>query len=724
MSNFNSSEPAVALNCPNCGKPLLKSKFGGEGAMWCKDYKKCGFKGIKGQGFKQTISTDPIPVLTTMSEEQKAVVKFTEENDENLIVEALAGTGKTTVLVQQTRVLHKIGHSVAIHAFARRDRYAIQARVNDKATVNTSSGWGLKMLSNYAKKCGYRANVNFDGMVGFQLIGQLKDDGLIPKEKDGGAWQIKRPVFNAITALVEKTRSVLPMSAKGTGGLPVKPSDKDYMDIALRFGIDINDADKEQVLHYTKILMSRFMSLEWCMKNGIDGTGMLFLPVYHDLRPAEADKFDRILVDECQDQSYYTRMVAQMWKKSNGRIIAVGDKNQAIYAWRGADSRSIEEMAAVMVGGTPKRLPLTECRRCSKEVIKVAQCLVPEIKSLPNAPEGKVEHMPTDDLLLERLVVERKGLVICRANAPLISLCLQLLGKKVGAIILRSNIVKDLLTLIENGSNGQGPDASIEKVLNHVNEWEQERLLKLSTRQGVERQIQTVQDKAACLRALADIPGVRTARDLKAQIDSMFEGTNDDERYKPDPKKTVVLSTVHGAKGGEAPTVYLYSPASKKEESASLWDAIWTDAEDRNNTLYVGITRAEHTLVFVGMMPRLERFPDSPTAQVEMIMSPLPVQSEVIKSNPSVATVKPIQPAIEAKPAGKRAPIVPQLPAPLPATAYVPQTMEQRQERMKKSVEEVVAAKKPVVKKVVKKVIAPIVLKKLPPLKIVKAKKK
>lgn len=695
MSNFsNGSEPAVKLNCPNCAKPLAKSKFGGEGAMWCPNKKVCGFKGIKGQGFKVEISTDPIPVLTTMSPEQKAVVKFTEESDENLIVEALAGTGKTTVLVQQTRVLHKIGHSVAIHAFARRDRYAIQSRVNDKAIVNTSSGWGLRMLSNYARKCGYRTNVNFDGMVGFQLIGQLKDDGLIPKEKDGGAWQIKRPVFNAITALVEKTRSVLPMSAKGTGGLPVKPSDKDYMDIALRFGIDINDADKEQILHYTKILMSRFMSLEWCMKNGIDGTGMLFLPVYHDLRPAEADKFDRILVDECQDQSYYTRMVAQMWKKSNGRIIAVGDKNQAIYAWRGADSRSIEEMATIM-GGNPKRLPLTLCRRCSKEVIKVAQTIVPEIKALDTAIEGSVEHMPTDDLLLERLVQERKGLVICRANAPLISLCLQLLGKKVGAIILRSNIVKDLLTLIENGSNGQGPDASIEKVLNHVNEWEQERLLKLSTRQGVERQIQTVQDKAACLRALADIPGVRTARDLKAQIDSMFEGTNDDERYKPDPKKTVVLSTVHGAKGGEAPTVYLYSPASKKEESASLWDAIWTDAEDRNNTLYVGITRAEEKLVFVGIMPRLERFPD-------MMPMELPsVPQNVYAAVPSVVpTVEPIQPR-------KRAIIVPQLAPPLPATAYVPKP----------------AAPKKVSKKVTK-IVAPVV-KKLPPLKkVVLVKKK
>jgi len=170
-------------------------------------------------------------------------------------------------------------------------------------------------------------------------------------------------------------------------------------------------------------------------------------------------------------------------------------------------------------------------------------------------------------------------------------------------MIARSNVIKDIETLIDNAANGEGGDCSVEKVLQYVEEWRQERTAKLSARQGTEDQIQVVTDKANCIIALADCPGVKTASGLKAKISQIFPNGHE----LPDPETMVVFSTVHGAKGSEADTVYLYSPTSVKR-LGSLWDAIWSDAVDRDNTLYVAITRAKFRLVYAGTPPTVSRF--------------------------------------------------------------------------------------------------------------------
>jgi superfamily I DNA/RNA helicase len=76
----------------------------------------------------------------------------------------------------------------------------------------------------------------------------------------------------------------------------------------------------------------------------------------------------------------------------------------------------------------------------------------------------------------------------------------------------------------------------------------------------------------------------------------------------------VVLSTIHGAKGGEADYVFLLSPETLK---VSIFDQVWSDATDRDNTLYVAITRARLPLCFVGHMPTLARFSPLPGAEDE-----------------------------------------------------------------------------------------------------------
>ena len=425
-------------------------------------------------------------------------------------------------------------------------------------------------------------------------------------------------------------------------GLKERPSDQDWMDLALRFGVEVkSEGAWPLVVQYASALFREVADPKLMLRLGMtDHDNCVFLPVYHQMQPP--DRYDRVLVDESQDQSYANRGISELYRKlSTGRIVAVGDSNQAIYAWRGADKDALSEMKKLMTtSGEVETFPLTLCRRCAKVGIELAQKIVPMIQGLDTAPEGEHYVVSEEDFIPE-LVKRRKGLVLCRANAPLISTCLKLLSMGVPALIARSKIIDDIITLIDNAANGEGGDCPVTKVIEYVENWKAERVAKLSARKGTEDQIQTIMEKADCVFALADGQGIKTASHLKARIGEMFPQGYD----LPDPEKMVVLSTVHGAKGSEAETVIMYSPANTK--ATSLWDAIWSDATDRDNTLYVALTRMQRTIIFAGVPPTLTRFselgaePQAPASPVKAPATANPVAVKAKAPRKAKAPVKP-----------------------------------------------------------------------------------
>lgn len=519
----------------------------------------------------------------------------------HILIGALAGTGKTTLLVQVVRSLaQEQGLAVVCLAFAKRDKKALEERTKGKCKVYTSAGAGLGILAAYARQQGRRLDMNND--LCFQMLEQrFVEDGLIVKNGDKREWKVSAHVFHSILGLVNNIRTVLPLRNDGANH-PARPTDEAVYEVADRFDYEISSEDWPNVLFYVHWLFSEVSSLRNMFVYGVDFAGMNFLPVYHNLRPSTL--YDVALVDETQDQNCYNRDVAFAYLKPEGRIIAVGDRHQAIYGWRGADSDSMGEMGRMMAerDEEPETFPLTLCRRCSQTVIRNAQKLVPEIQALPDAPEGEERQLENSEALYNELATNRKGLVLCRANAPLISMALRLLANRIPAALMRSNIVGDLLRLIDqlSGYNGQ---AAITDVLARLEEWASDKLAKLAKQKNGGAKAQVVADKVACVRALSEEENIKCAGDLKNKINELFP--HDEDGSKTSPEKMVILSTVHGAKGGEAKTVYLYSPDNLP---VSIFDQVWSDETDRDNTLYVAITRAEVTLVYVGQRPTLQRF--------------------------------------------------------------------------------------------------------------------
>jgi ATP-dependent DNA helicase UvrD/PcrA len=79
---------------------------------------------------------------------------------------------------------------------------------------------------------------------------------------------------------------------------------------------------------------------------------------------------DYLFVDEAQDLNAIQHALLDRMIKPTGKIIAVGDPYQSIYAFRGADSQSMPKLKAQF---NMLELPLSVSFRCSKSAVQAAQ---------------------------------------------------------------------------------------------------------------------------------------------------------------------------------------------------------------------------------------------------------------------------------------------------------------------------------------------------------------
>ena len=588
--------------CPECGASLKTSKaqnvYCPNGA-WMKKGGKCQWKGESKWKKKAYIPTTSIPVLSTASHEQEGIFAAFRTHDNDMVINALAGTGKTTVLIQLIRIAVERRLSVLALCFAKRDKLSLEEKACGNGKIGTANGAGYWIVSDYLKKANGK-RLDLENRLSSQLLEKRWiDDGLlIPSKVPGefGEWKTPYAIFATVVSLIDKVRAVVPLSANGKR----EPSENDYNEVANRFDIELPQDHRPTILFYAGWLFSQVASLRTVETYGAtDYTGQIFLPVYHGMTPAT--RYKRVLVDEGQDQNPYGRALAMSYVDIGGKLVVVGDKHQAIYEWRGADSDSMGEWNTLIQSADI--MPLTLCRRCSKTVIGIAQKIVPSIQALPDAPTGSETAIPTTQALLDLLTQERKGLVLCRTNAPLVSLVLKLIAKHIPATLMRTNLIGDLLRLIDTLSDAND-DMPIVQVLAALESWAQDRLAKLAKAKNGENKAQIVVDKVAVVHAFAEQTSIQTAGQLKRKIDDVFPATGDN---KPNPDTMVVGSTVHGMKGGEATTVYIFNPETLK---VCLMDQVWGSARERDNVLYVAITRCKLDIFFVGKMPMLSRLSD------------------------------------------------------------------------------------------------------------------
>jgi superfamily I DNA/RNA helicase len=493
--------------------------------------------------------SSPRPPAFVPSDEQRAIFRWFEgKNTPNLVVRARAGSGKTTVIL--AGIDRAPERSIFLCAFSKGIATELQSRLNNpRAKANTLHSEGLRAIFRTWR------GVQIDNRgERARALAQQATETLATARKLTYA---PDPIVALVAKLHTKAREIIPFVSHVQGLLA----------LAARFELLPEPEWVELGWTEERVCEAALAAVALARAKTalVDFADMIFLPLVHRLtRPS----YDLVVVDETQDLTLAQLKLVQAACLPHGRIAIVGDDRQAIFAFRGADSGSLDRLKREL---RAQELGLTITYRCPRAVVALAREIVPDYQAAPTAPEGQVLTVKKETLFESA----REGdFVLSRTNAPLAGVCMALIRRGLSARIKGRELGNGLLLRLRQLQVKHFPDLEA-----RVEEWRTEesaRLAALDPDLAAER-LEALHDQADLLLALAE--GLHSLPELEARIRALF--VDDAER------QAVMCSTVHRAKGLEAPRVFLLEGTFKSGK------------REEDNLRYVAITRAKAQLVWV-----------------------------------------------------------------------------------------------------------------------------
>jgi hypothetical protein len=257
--------------------------------------------------------------------------------------------------------------------------------------------------------------------------------------------------------------------------------------------------------------------------------------------------------------------------KPTTRFLFVGDNDQSIYGWTGADPRCFDRIKSEF---SPNTFELTSTFRCSHAVTEFAQKYVPKITAFESNRKGEVLKYPNGGPLPD---LKSGDAVLSRLKSGLINIAIRLIrgGVKFQGFdsLLDENILDLLQRIYEEQSDSLGVPERLSRVAIVI---ETEIDLNGCTAEKVE-----LYDLSVALKGLSEaFPGIRDFAGLRRQLHEVCKGTTEGP----------LLSTIHKQKGAEFNNVLIVD--------FSLLPLVWPGQQDWEfeqelNLVYVAITRAK-----------------------------------------------------------------------------------------------------------------------------------
>jgi DNA helicase-2/ATP-dependent DNA helicase PcrA len=494
------------------------------------------------------------------TEEQQAIIDFVAAGKGSLIVEALAGSGKTWTIRQSLPTCPQ--RSILICAFNKRIADEISSTLpkmpkTHAVHVKTFHALGLRTIKVHFPHLEVSAAATED------LINTIAG---------------KSADFRAKRAAVKILRYVKEAFVW---------SDFDHV-AAYALGVNedffnkMNERSREYAVRIAADAYERGKDLG--KRDLIDFCDMVWAPVVLDLAPPS--RYQILFIDELQDISRPQFAMVRQLMLPTSRFVGVGDQRQQVYDFRGSlgeEAWSEAEHAFKIVD----ILRLTQTFRCSAAVVKEAQRLVPRLRALPDAPPGSATSMTLADLPVrigQGHSDEVHSYVLSRTNAALLD-C---------ALFLWSRGTKFVL------NNGKAMLAPLFELLDHV--------LDLRSKDAFIKSIKTWYDAEF---AKAEKAGALAYADHLTELVEMLHAAS---KYAVptqlrqllveilvDNKSGVLLSTVHKVKGLEADRVYLLKQTFGMHRGDPIERTV-SPAE--LNLEYVAITRAREHIIWVDIRER------------------------------------------------------------------------------------------------------------------------
>jgi len=437
---------------------------------------------------------------------QLAVFENVASGKGHTVVNAVAGSGKTTTIVEALGHI-PAGHKTLFVAFNKAIADELGKRV-------TARGVEVSTLHSYGLKCITAA------------LGRLRIDGHRVDD-------LCRALVGDEHKIFDMRRDLARCVSLAKGALA---STEEQID-AIIDGFGIESAQNGARPQFIKNVLALLEKCTGTEDGRIDFDDMIWLPLVLDLPQR---KFDRVFVDETQDLNAAQIELTLRACKKGGRILAVGDPRQAIYRFRGADEQAFENVKTRLEA---TELPLSVCYRCCKSIILEAQEIVHGIEAAPDANDGEVFSASYKEM---RKNAQPGDFVLSRTNAPLISLVMGFLSEGRRAAIQGRDVGASLATIVKKSKA-----LDVETLRSYVEDWSAKECDRLAKKR---RDTQAVEDKAGCILAISE--GAASVKDVLSRIESLFADTDDSSR--------ITLSTTHKAKGMERDRVWMLDATYRK----------------------------------------------------------------------------------------------------------------------------------------------------------------
>tara|TARA_R110000796_G_scaffold96719_1_gene203230 strand:+ start:694232 stop:695821 length:1590 start_codon:yes stop_codon:yes gene_type:complete len=490
---------------------------------------------------------------------QLEIYKQIQFGKSNLVINAVAGSGKTTTILKSIDLIPARNRlKIAFVAFNKRISEELKRKLPSKITVSTMHGMGLYCIR-HANKGKLPKIDQYNQKLRRQLFElAIQFDWLIQSQLEFSEdFKLRiRDYVNQLVPLMDLCKLYLATDSKSIEL------------VSNRHGFNnLNNNDFSRIEFAFKSIYKTPDFSEISLADMIFYPAQEFVPMF---------KYDFVFVDECQDLNKCQQKCVELMVKDGGRFIAVGDPKQAIYGFQGSDIEAFESFSK---RPNTKTLQLSDCFRCSKIIVEFAQVLNSNIRPSIKAEPGNIDYGSYLD-------AESGDFVLCRLNAPLVSLCIKYLKRGIQASVSDAELDVALKNMIKAHSSSS---SSIQDLFNSVNTFianlRSTLLGKGLSLEEVERNtdIQSFSDKLSVLQVLAH--ECHSPIDIIRKIDSIFSSDSDG----------IILSSIHKSKGLEAHRVFILGDELMPLKKAELdWEK-----EQEKNLMYVAYTRAKSELIFI-----------------------------------------------------------------------------------------------------------------------------
>lgn len=590
-----------------------------------------------------------------LSAYQENILNTVKLTNKNILVDAKAGSGKTSTLILISEAIQKQGNKCLFLAFNKHIVEELKGKMDiTDCAVKTIHSLGYSYLRSFLYR---QHNQNYK----LELDeGKLRDIVKVKFEEDGYQQSvIENNTDKTGTDLKDFIRTLISEVCHLINFCRFHMTNYHEQDkvrklalsccrtiIEENIGFDNYPTLVESVIDKLKNDFENPEIIDGLPTYKVDFTDMIYFPVYYRMIPPFSirEYLDYVLVDECQDLSELQQEFLKTLG-NNSRFIFVGDEKQAIYGFAGADTKSIFKLTQRY---DLEQLPLNICYRCPKKVIKlVQQEVLPTIEyNKERSDVGEVYYIERSEIVKK---ISKDDIIITRRNSDLLRLFIDLAVKrKIQVRLLNNDLVNNVTnnltriigSYIEKYNKGlniekelfiwmaeQGIPKQVLKQKDLDKDVENKiiQLMKDRKNKSITKQKHTVDYLIKCMTEYKTQGNYNQKNMETGELDELtayyhiIESFIDMFKQKVNAltvkdlitfienflslnenKEVPTLSTIHKMKGGEADNIFIYDYPRFPYKYTNMSE---DDQQQEVNLQYVALTRAKKKLYLVLTVP-------------------------------------------------------------------------------------------------------------------------